>query len=138
MLSYLLQENTSTNHLQSRFSRCCADPQALYDDIKDNQDKGDQINLAPHQGKSKKTNNYLRQAMHMSLNSQREIQSWDKKMSLKRSHSATMTKTPHSRKQLIGMCGYNVVSRGREKKLNHLVQIKRIVIPMRLAHIFQL
>eukprot|EP00553_Chaetoceros_curvisetus_P008568 CAMPEP_0204614098 /NCGR_PEP_ID=MMETSP0717-20131115/1917_1 /ASSEMBLY_ACC=CAM_ASM_000666 /TAXON_ID=230516 /ORGANISM="Chaetoceros curvisetus" /LENGTH=567 /DNA_ID=CAMNT_0051626691 /DNA_START=123 /DNA_END=1826 /DNA_ORIENTATION=+ len=38
--------------------------------------------------------------MDKSQKSQQDIQSWDKKMGLKRSHSATMTKTTRSRKQL--------------------------------------
>lgn len=42
----------------------------------------------------------LQQKMRKSQQSQKNIQSWDKKMGLKRSHSSTMTKTHRSRKQL--------------------------------------
>jgi len=38
--------------------------------------------------------------METSAKSQKDIQLWDKKMGLKRSHSATMTKTTRSRKNL--------------------------------------
>jgi len=39
-------------------------------------------------------------SMDKSINTQTDIQKWDKKMGLKRSHSATMTKTTRSRKNL--------------------------------------
>jgi hypothetical protein len=42
----------------------------------------------------------FKSTMDKSQKSQQDIQSWDKKMGLKRSHSATMTKTTRSRKQL--------------------------------------
>lgn len=42
----------------------------------------------------------LQQKMQKSQESQKNIQSWDKKMGLKRSHSSTMTKTHRSRRQL--------------------------------------
>jgi hypothetical protein len=42
----------------------------------------------------------LQQRMQKSQLSQKSIQTWDKKMGLKRSHSSTMTKTHRSRKQL--------------------------------------
>merc|ERR1712038_1447976 len=42
----------------------------------------------------------LQDKMQQSQLSQKSIQSWDKKMGLKRSHSSTMTKTHRSRKQL--------------------------------------
>ena len=42
----------------------------------------------------------LQQKMQKSQESQKNIQTWDKKMGLKRSHSSTMTKTHRSRRQL--------------------------------------
>ncbi len=42
----------------------------------------------------------LQDKMQQSQASQKSIQTWDKKMGLKRSHSSTMTKTHRSRKQL--------------------------------------
>ena len=49
---------------------------------------------------SKENIDSFQTSMDKSAKSQKEIQLWDKKMGLKRSHSATMTKTTRSRKNL--------------------------------------
>merc|ERR1719384_2145293 len=60
----------------------------------------------------------LQQKMQKSQQSQKNIQSWDKKMGLKRSHSSTMTKTHRSRKQLREL--FEIQKKMLESKVNNM------------------
>ena len=70
--------------------------------------KSEHTNSIAQTTDTKRTVDALFQSMCASLMSQEIIQRWDKKMGLKRSHSATMTKTSLSRKQLNHIYTFNV------------------------------
>ena len=62
---------------------------------------------------SKENIDSFQKSMDSSVKSQQEIQVWDKKMGLKRSHSATMTKTTRSRKNLRRLLEKHMVALGK-------------------------